>query len=311
MKLAARLMLRNCSNVLTTDLGWPSYYITLEAERVRSNATTTTVPVKNAVLERGGTEDEVVETICRAYADKRCDGLFLSAVSNLGVRLPIARIMRRLESAHEVRFVVVDGAQDFCHLTPDIHEEYCDFYLAGCHKWFQAYHPMGLGFYGKRRSVGFIETTLSGMIANGDIDDPLLRYTREVESGRVNGYSETVNFGPLFSCQGAIADRGTSDEQVTQQEHQRQNLEVVAGIVTDANWRPVLLDSGLRTGILLAQANDPDLSRKDPSAMREAFREHGVGLSAYEGGIIRLSMPQVLLARDEAATLKNAFDLVA
>jgi len=127
MKLAARLMVRNCSNVLTTDLGWPSYYITLEAERARSNATTTTVLVKNAVLERGATEDEVVETICRAYADNRCDGLFLSAVSNLGVRLPIARIVRKLESAHEVRFDVVDGAQDFCHLTPDIHEEYCDF----------------------------------------------------------------------------------------------------------------------------------------------------------------------------------------
>lgn len=56
MKLAARLMLRNCSNVLTTDLGWPSYYITLEAERVRSNATTTTVAVRNVVLERGATE---------------------------------------------------------------------------------------------------------------------------------------------------------------------------------------------------------------------------------------------------------------
>ena len=311
MKLAARLMFSRCENVLTTDLGWPSYSTTLETERARSNSMTTTVSVKNAVLERGATEDEVVETICRAYADNHCDGLFLSAVSNLGVRLPIARIVRRLESAHEVRFVVVDGAQDFCHLTPDIHEEYCDFYLAGCHKWFQAYHPMGLGFYGRRRSMGFIENTLSHMIANGDIDDPLIRYIREVESEQVNGYSETVNFGPLFSCQGAIADRGSTADRVAYQENQLLNLDVIAQIVKGAGWKPRLLDVGLQTGILLAQASDPALRRMEPLAMRELFRNHGVGLSTYENGYIRLSMPQSLLGQEEANHLGNALELVA
>jgi len=269
------------------------------------------VSVKNAVLGRGATEDEVVETICRAYAENHCDGLFLSAVSNLGVRLPIARIVRRLESTHEVRFVVVDGAQDFCHLTPDIHEEYCDFYLAGCHKWFQAYHPMGLGFYGRRRSMGFIENTLSHMIAGGDIDDPLLRYIREVASGQVNGYSETVNFGPLFSCQGAIADRGSAADRVAYQENQRLNLDSVSQIVKGAGWKPHLLDAGLQSGILLAQASDPDLRQKDPSAVRESFRNYGVGLSTYENGYIRLSMPQSVLGQEDAHHLKKAFELVA
>jgi len=218
---------------------------------------------------------------------------------------------RSLESPCEVRFVVVDGAHDFCHLTPDIHEEYCDFYLAGCHKWFQAYHPMGLGFYGRRRSMGFIENTMSHMIASSEIDDPLLRYIREVESGQMNGYSETVNFGPLFSCQGAIADRGSAAERIASQKNQRLNLDSVARIVTEAEWKPLLLDAGLQTGILLAQSSDPDLCSMEPSAVRESFRNHGIGLSTYENGYIRLWMPQSVLSQDDVQHLRSAFELVA
>ena len=136
----------------------------------------------------------------------------------------------------------------------------------------------GDGFFGRRRSMGFIENTLTHMIAGGDIDDPLLRYIREVESGQVNGYFETVNFGPLFSCQGAIADRGSAVDRIEYQKNQRLNLETVAQIVTEADWKPSLLDAGLQTGILLSRASDSDLYRTDPTAMRESFRNYGVGL---------------------------------
>ena len=150
--------------------------------------------------------------VCREYDGRRCDGLFLTAVSNLGVRFPVSRIVRRLETSCEVRFVVVDGAQDFCHASADLRDEYCDFYLAGCHKWLRAYYLLGLGFYGRRRSQGFIETTLAQLTATGEIDDPLLRFVASLETGSSPGYSETVNLGPLFACLGAVADESAAPD---------------------------------------------------------------------------------------------------
>jgi len=55
-----------------------------------------------------------------------CDGVFLSAVSNLGVRLPVAKIVRALKATGHLRFVVVDGAQELNHIPTDLSHEHCD-----------------------------------------------------------------------------------------------------------------------------------------------------------------------------------------
>lgn len=152
MKLAARALFHSCRNVLVTDLGWPGYHDILKREAVRASRCVTGVELREGVLPGRIREGELIDRVCAAFGRARCDGLFLSAVSNWGVRLPVERIVRRLEAAHRVWFVVVDGAQEFCHTSGRLETEYCDLYLTGCHKWLGAYHPMGLGYYGRLRS---------------------------------------------------------------------------------------------------------------------------------------------------------------
>ncbi len=193
MKLAARLLYHPCKNVLVTDLGWPPYHELLAAEAARAGTVLTSVPVRDMALQGRVSEDNIVEAVRAHYLRHRCDGLFLTAVSHLGVRLPVERLVRSLESAAEPRFVVIDGSQDFCHVSSDLRHEYCDLYLAGCHKWLQAYHPMGLAFYGRRRSRFVIETVLDHLLRQGELDDPLLRFSTQLETDRLDGRTETVS----------------------------------------------------------------------------------------------------------------------
>src|SRR5207245_2853810 len=138
MKLAARLLFERCRNVLVTDIGWQPYHDLLAAEGARVARGTTTVPIRDMVLEGKACKEEVLTALRDRYLRARCDGLFLTGISHLGIRLPIEELVRSLEGAREPRFVVVDGAQEFCHVPLDLRNDYCDLYLAGCHKWLQA-----------------------------------------------------------------------------------------------------------------------------------------------------------------------------
>jgi hypothetical protein len=288
MRFAARLLCRSCRNVLVTDLGWPAYHEILFDEYRKALRGVTTVPVRDAILQGRITEDEVVEVIRREFRRRRCDGLFLTAVSNLGLRLPVERIVRAVEAAGRTWFTVVDGAQDFCHVSADLASEFCDLYLAGSHKWLGAYHPMGLGFYGRRRSRSFIETLLAKCLRTGEIDDPLLRFSAQLEAGSP-GETETVSLASLFACQGAVADAVVAPADGLPR--RLANASALGAAAAEAGWRPLLPTSALRTGILLLQAERQGRRESPPEEVRSAFFERGVALTAYEAGIIRLSMP--------------------
>ena len=206
MKLAARLLCHPCRNVLTTDLDWPAYAAVLSAEACRAGRAVTEVVVRDDVMSGELSEGEIVDLLCDRFARAGCDGLYLTAVSNRGLRLPVELVVRRLEATHTVRAVVVDGAQEFCHLEPALAAGYCDLYLAGCHKWLGGYHPLGIAFYGRERSRDRVETILAHMMACGDLDDPLLRFSSQLEAGAREAAGETVNLAPLFSAQGAVGD---------------------------------------------------------------------------------------------------------
>jgi selenocysteine lyase/cysteine desulfurase len=77
--------------------------------------------------------------------------------------VPVQKIVFEIERSAEVRFVVVDGAQDFCHVGSDLSGDCADLYLAGSHKWLGGYNPLGLAFYGKSRLCGIIEMVLQDM----------------------------------------------------------------------------------------------------------------------------------------------------
>jgi selenocysteine lyase/cysteine desulfurase len=292
MKLAARLLYHPCENVLVTDLGWLPYHDVLAAEAARAGAALTSVPVRDGVLHGQAGEDDIVETVRAHYLRERCDGLLLTSVSHQGVRLPVERIVRSLEAMAEPRFVVIDGSQEFCHVAADLQHEYCDLYLAGCHKWLQAYHPMGLAFYGRRRSRSMIETVLGHFLGTGELDDPLLRFSAQLEGNCLDGRTETVNLACLFSGQGAVAD-ALEEPRVPSRclPRRLESLSAAAGVAAASGWQPVLPPPALRTGILLLQSERKTRRELPATDLRHAFSERGVALTAYEGGVVRLSMP--------------------
>jgi hypothetical protein len=234
--------------------------------------------------------------------------LFLAAVSNLGPRLPVERISKAVNGVREARLVVIDGAQDFVHVSADIRKEYCDLYLAGCHKWLGAYHPMGLAFYGRPRSKTYIETMLAGLIADRDIDDPLLRFASQLELNETDCETETVNLAALFSCQGAVAETLTKARDLSYRLSGRlANLDRVMPLAAEAGWQPVAPCNELRTGILLVEAEKADSRLVHPDAVRQAFFEGGVAVTTYAGGLVRLSMPDRPLVDGDLHQLKNTF----
>jgi selenocysteine lyase/cysteine desulfurase len=307
MKLAARLLWNACRNVLVTDLGWPGYHDILEAECQRSHRTITTTSLRGAILSGEIGEDEAIEQVRRSYVQNRCDGLFLPAVSNLGVRLPVERIVRAVEEAAPVYFVVIDGAQAFCHAGMPLDGDYCDLYLSGCHKWLAAYHPMGLAFYGRRRSRAFIETMLGKALATGDIDDPLLHFSRLLETGNLSETTETVNLASLFSCQGAADDALTTVTGAASYLATRlQNLVVARGLAEESGWQPLLPCSSLQTGILLLEAERETTRELPVEQLRSSLYSRGVVVTAYDHGRIRLSMPNVPWRPAETEKLRAA-----
>lgn len=312
MKLAARLLFQSCENVLVTDLGWPPYQDMLAAEAAGAGRSLTTVPIRSLIMQGQAAGDEILDAVHSHYLRHRCDGLFLTAVSHLGVRLPVERLVRSLESAAEPRFVVIDGAQEFSHVSTDLRHEYCDLYLAGCHKWLRAYHPMGLAFYGRRRSRFVIETVLDHLVGQGELDDPLLRFSRQLETDRLDGRTETVNLACLFSCQGAVADALQEPGGPACSFPRRlEGLMAAAGVAEACGWQPLLPPPAFRTGILILQAERKGQRALPAGSLRHAFAECGVALTAYDGGVIRLSMPGRGWCSGEMDRLRHALATVA
>lgn len=306
MRLAARLLFHPCRNVLVTDLGWPGYHDILADVARRTGRRVTVVALRDRALAGTADAAAAVEEVRQAYAGMECDGLFLPAVSNLGVRLPVRAMVRAAEAVGEVRFVVVDGAQDFCHAGADIAGETCDLYLAGCHKWLEAYHPLGLAFYGRRPSAGVIETTLAHMIAAGEIGDPLLRFVPHMETGRADPPLETVAVLPLLACGGAVHERAEPDIKARLGSRLR-NLAVAGEILRATGWSPLLPDPALRSGILLLRAEREAVRGQPAEGLRSAFHAAGVTLTAYPAGHVRLSMPDRPWREDELERLVAAF----
>jgi hypothetical protein len=291
MKLAARLLYQPCENILVTDIGWSPYHDILADEAARRGRTLTTVPIRQMVLRGNASEEEVLATVREHYLRGKCDGLFLTAVSHIGVRLPIESIVKSLEAASEPRFVVIDGAQEFCHVSADLRNDYCDLYLASCHKWLQAYQPMGLAFYGRRRSQFVIETALGDLLASGELDDPLLRFSIQLEDNTLDGRTETVNLACLFTCQGAVEDALDSHVPAASLPRRLASLDAAADVASASGWKPLLPLPAFRTGILLLEGRKGTKKVAAADRLRRLFSDRGVALTAYDGGILRLSMP--------------------
>lgn len=250
---------------------------------------------------RGWGAGDVVQAVLDGCLRQGCDGLFLGAVGHLGVRLPVAKIVAAVEAAREMRFVAVDGAQEFCHVPVDLAAGYCDLYLAGCHKWLGGFHPMGFGVYGRRRSRGVIDTAVRDRLAAGDLDDPLLRLSEDLERGLPGGEGETVNLAAVFSALGAAADAALRSAGGTRQS----NADGVESIVRSAGWTTLDVNPELRTGIMLLRPSRPAARVSTGQQLRERFADHGVAVTAYDAGLVRVSLPDAPWEEEQLTLLSE------
>jgi len=203
--------------------------------------------------------------------------------------------------------VVVDGAQSLNHVPLGLAADYCGLLLTGCHKWLRAYHPLGLAICCRAVSEELIGSVYQEMAMRGELDDPLLKFTAQLEADRLDGFSETVGLAPMFTAAAAVRAMIRSDR--TKQAElaaQLDNADLAAEQGDGAAWRPVCLSVPLRTGILLLQAADAQTRAAAPNRLRERFLSSGIAVTTYDGGLVRASLPDRSLGASELNLLRWA-----
>ncbi|HRA90427.1 MAG TPA: aminotransferase class V-fold PLP-dependent enzyme, partial [Planctomycetaceae bacterium] len=291
MRLASQLMFGPCRNVLVTDLTWPAYLQTLHQYSGPPTNRITRVNLRELILSERISKEEVVQRLAEAFHANGCDGLFLPAVDNLGVLFPAMECVKAISSTGELRFVVVDGAQALGHVPVDLSENWCDLFLAGCHKWLRAQQPLGLGYFGSERTRRYIDSKLQRLIESNAIDDPLLTMTETLRSGRWASYTETVNLAPLFTCHGALQDIcGDALRPGSLTNDSCHSLAELFQSTLKTNWRLISPNCSMKTQIVLMQSPVSD-SSLPKETLRQQFLQHGIALTTYDGGLIRLSLP--------------------
>lgn len=304
MRLAARLFAERCERVLVTDLLWPSYRRILEIERTRDHFGITTVPLRREIMRGELNWSDAATRIAEQYDRMNCDGMFMPAVSHDGFRLPVDSICEVVAGVRPPRFLAVDGAQGFCHVPNQLGLGHCDLFITGCHKWLQGHVPMGIGFL-PNRSASLIVSAVDRMLLCDELDDPLLTFSRQLATDSLEMFSETVNLSPLFACRATVAERTQNGPDTGIQFQERcRNSDKLQNCLDGTGWSMITPHADFRTGIVLLQVDDRILRRLDPHTIREFFLAHGISVTCYEDGLVRLSMRDRPFRAGELALLR-------
>ncbi|MCY2965530.1 MAG: aminotransferase class V-fold PLP-dependent enzyme, partial [Planctomycetota bacterium] len=268
-------------------------------------------PLRDSILREKISEEVIVSRAARAYLSQECDGLLLTAVSHDGIRFPIVELVREIERQRPIGMLVVDGAQAFCHIPTAAIIERADFFVAGCHKWLGAFEPLGIAF-GNPTLLGPPSRRLPELMRRHGIDDPLLNFTQQLEENALAANTETVNVTPLFACAGALKEalRGTVSIKESFQQRLR-NANRVAAMAEEVGWKALRPVAGFQSGILLLEPTADSVVRLSPLDLRTHFHNRHISLTAYEGGCIRLSMPNRPFKSSDLGSLRNALHSAA
>ncbi len=311
VRFAARLLFRKCRNVLTSDLNWPHWQAIVTEEAGRSGQQVTIAAVRDAVFNDHLTAEELARQLTDTFITNDCDAVFLPAVSNLGIRLPIHDLLTELKRTSQLRFALVDAAQSFSHL-PEPTTPLADVTITGCHKWLRGALPLGIAVCGRPIIAEQIRGILESSDSSGDLDDPLLRFSQQICRHSVDHYSETVNVAPLFSANAAIRSprmaAGFLQKQISGRLH---SVNSIVQATAGTAWKPVEPDASLRSGIVLLRSLSATIQSLDSDALRSRFRDHGIALSTYDHGLIRISAPGDQFCQNETDSLCNAFRCIA
>ena len=308
LQLGVGSLLNGCRRVLVTDLSWPNYARVLDQERAGTDTQLAVVPVRRAILSGRATLRDVVAAIVGVYRQAQCDSLFLPAVSHDGIRLPLKMIYRAVSRISTPKFVLIDGAQAFCHAPVDLRGNWCDFYVAGCHKWLGAYLPMGIALLPRAASHGNIAQMLASLIDTRRIVDPLLAFDCVRTHDLRPRFSETVNFAAAISCRASVAQWQAQPYLIESRFTQRlANAHQLAYLAARSGWQVLQPTNCFRSAILLMRTPNWRLRATATEDVRTLFHDRGVTVTTYPSGIVRLSMPFTRWSLSERHKLSSVF----
>ena len=184
------------------------------------------------------------------------------------------------------------------------------FYFGGCHKWLGSNLPLGIGFCANLETRSGIENECCRLVERRKLDDPLLAFLQSIETGRCRRFTETVNLSPLFACRGALKDQATGGPIASHFLMRKANANLVRRIAPMTGWTPLVPDEEFRSACVLLRTIASTVRVRCPGSLRERFHERGIALTCYDGGVIRLAMPSVLLSANEVGRLIQALALV-
>lgn len=301
IRFAATCLYRNANRVLTTDLAWPAYARALRAVGNEQGKSLHVVPLKSWLFTNRLSVCDAVQRLKRAYQRHDCDGLFLSDISYLGIRLPVVEIMRAIGS--QINFSVIDGAQALNQRPVDLSRMPCDLYLAGTQKWLCSYHPLRMALVGRHDNVAAISDAVRARRRGTVQTDALFEFCQMIQRSDFASYGETVNVSSLIAAAGAIGYMLNGPSSLDERwRTAKDNALALVGRFASRKWRPLLQTASLRSGILLLCQPKFDCAQFCSRA-RRSLANHGVIASTFPGGIIRLSMPSSQLTPKQLSTI--------
>jgi hypothetical protein len=303
MNLGARMLSLSCRRILSVDLNWPVYQHELSEIAKQVDCELTVARIQDHLILERWDVDDLTDFLCRSYERGRCDGLFLPAVDSLGIRLPITEIVTRLRAKHEVRFVLVDAAQALGHTDLSEIAGLADFMVAGTHKWVRSYIPLGVGVAANPASQQWIANFMNSAIGTNGAGDSLSHMLHSIDQCRDTRFPETVNLAGLFSGFGAWtatpSPRAVLDIRIA-------NADRIASIAMYNGWEPLRPHKTMHSGSLLLQISSREARVRSADEIRNQFEDSGIVISAYQNGVVRLAMPEVLMPVEHVVRIQDA-----
>ena len=161
---------------------------------------------------------------------------------------------------------------------------------------------MGLAFFGKRRSKGYITDSLNRWLKSGELEDPLLGFVDEIEFGKSKAYGETVQIAPLFNANAAAAD--AIENPLFHSLKSRCGIDQAA---SRHGWLRVSPRPDMTSQILLFESEDDRTRKMQAEQVQHQFLQNGVAVSAYGNGLVRISTPPVAMTEQDSQRLSQAF----
>jgi len=304
IRFAAECLFARSRRVLVTDLAWPAYLQVLRQVAAEQNREVHVVPLRHLVMSDRANHADVLRRLSQAYLQQHCDGLFLSDITYLGIKLPVQELLAELTPTNP-RFVVIDGAQAFHQRTIDLSRLRCDLYLAGTQKWFGAYHPLRIAFVGCNDNLATIEKVRETWSRGHEHRDALFEFCHAVQQSEFASFGETVNVSPLIAAAGALKQARREASSL----HNRWkmlliNARSLADWIEDRTCRPARHHDSLASGILLVSATQRSV--QDGTTTRSALIRSGIVASVFPHAILRLSMPRYYLSLHQKSLIATA-----